>query len=77
MIREIIRPSSSNYNIHILEEYINKEIEILTQPISLSEKKYMPKQNLKILLASVLEGVEDNDLKRQKDYGREVPNWLT
>lgn len=77
MIREIIRPSSSNYNIHIPEEYINKEIEILILPFSLTEKSHGSKQNLKILLASVFEGLEDNDLKRQEDYGREVPNWLT
>ena len=43
MIREIIRPSSNNYNIHIPEEYIDKEIEILILPFSYKEKSY--KQN--------------------------------
>ena len=38
MVREIIIPSSNNYNIHIPEEYINKEIEILILPFSYSEK---------------------------------------
>ena len=34
MLREIIRPTSENYNIHIPKEYINKEIEILILPFS-------------------------------------------
>ena len=38
MVREIIRPSSNNYTIHIPEEYINKEVEILIFPCSHSEK---------------------------------------
>ena len=77
MIREIIRPSSSNYNIHIPEEYINKEIEILILPFYLNEKSQVSKQNLKTLLASVFERLDDNDLKRQEDYGQEVSNWLS
>ncbi len=77
MIREIIRPTSNNYNIHIPEEYINKEVEILVLPFSQKEKDPLPEQNFKNLLSSVFEGLEDNDLKRQDDFGREVPNWLT
>jgi len=38
MIREIIRPKSNNYNIHIPEEYIDKEIEILILPFSYNKK---------------------------------------
>ncbi len=34
MLREIIRPTSENYNIHIPKEYINKEIEILILPFT-------------------------------------------
>lgn len=77
MIREIIRPSSNNYNIHIPEEYINKEIEILILPFSYNEKNNLPEQDIKTLLASVSEGLEEGDLKRQEDFGREIPNWLT
>jgi len=77
MIREIIRPSSNNYTIHIPEEYINKEVEILVFPFSYNEKNPLPEQNIKTLLTSISEGLEDDDLKRQDDLGREVPNWLT
>lgn len=34
MVREVIRPTSDNYNIHIPKEYVNKEIEILILPFS-------------------------------------------
>jgi hypothetical protein len=77
MIREIIRPSSSNYNIHIPEEYINQEIEILILPFSNNKTNNLSEQNIKTLLASVSEGLEDDDLKRQDDLGREVPNCLS
>ncbi|MEA1911207.1 MAG: hypothetical protein U9N32_05965 [Spirochaetota bacterium] len=77
MIREIIRPSTNNYNIHIPEEYINQEIEILILPFSRNEIDHLPEQNLKTLLANVSEGLEEDDLKRQNDFGREVLNWLT
>ena len=33
MIREIVRPTSTEYIVHIPEEYINKEVEILVLPI--------------------------------------------
>jgi hypothetical protein len=33
MLREIIRPTSQNYNIKIPKEYINTEIEILVLPL--------------------------------------------
>jgi hypothetical protein len=34
-------------------------------------------QDIKALLASISEGLEDNDLRRQYDFGREAANWLT
>ena len=77
MVREIIRPLSNNYNIHIPEEYINKEVEILILPFSHNEKDNPPEQDIKTLLASVSEGLEEDDLKRQEDFGREIPDWLT
>lgn len=77
MIREIIRPSSSNYSIHIPEEYINQELEILILPFSHSKEHDPSNQNIKALLASVSEGLEEGDLKRQDDLGREIPNWLS
>ncbi len=33
MIRQIIRPTSQTYNLHIPKEYLNKEIEVLVLPI--------------------------------------------
>lgn len=77
MIREIIRPSSSNYSIHIPEEYINQEIEILILPFSHSNEHDTSNQDIKSLLASVSEGLEEEDVKRQDDLGREIPNWLS
>ena len=32
MLREIIRPTSENYNVHIPKEYINQDIEIIILP---------------------------------------------
>ena len=34
MLREIIKVKSSDYTIHIPEEYINQEVEILIRPYS-------------------------------------------
>ena len=34
MQREIIRPTSEFYNVHIPKEYINQEVEILVLPFS-------------------------------------------
>ena len=34
MIREIVRPTSTEYIIHIPEEYLDNEVEILVLPIN-------------------------------------------
>ncbi|MDD5399895.1 MAG: hypothetical protein PHQ93_01730 [Sulfurimonas sp.] len=34
MVREIIKPTSEFYNLHIPKEYINHEVEILILPFS-------------------------------------------
>jgi len=39
MIREIIRPSSEYYSLHIPKEYIDKDIEILILPFEYPEDK--------------------------------------
>ena len=39
MLREIIRPTSENYNIHIPKEYINTEVEILVFPLNNLDNK--------------------------------------
>jgi len=39
MLREIIRPTSDSYNIHIPNEYINTDVEILVLPFSYNNEK--------------------------------------
>ena len=39
MVREIIKPISEIYNLHIPKEYINKRVEILILPFSYYEEK--------------------------------------
>ena len=39
MVREIIKPISEIYNLHIPKEYINKRVEILILPFSYDEEK--------------------------------------
>ena len=38
MLRQIIKPTSEFYNIHIPKEYINHEIEIMVLPLFMLEK---------------------------------------
>ena len=37
MLRKIIRPTSDSYNIHIPNEYINTDVEILVLPFSYND----------------------------------------
>ncbi len=39
MIREIIKPQSQKYILHLPKEYINKKIEILVLPFDFNEEK--------------------------------------
>lgn len=39
MLREIIRPTSEFYNVHIPKEYINQNVEILVLPFSYPNKE--------------------------------------
>ena len=45
MVREIIKPISEVYNLHIPKEYLNKRIEILILPFSYNEKDENIEQN--------------------------------
>jgi hypothetical protein len=47
MIREIIKPESEIYNLHIPKEYIGKEVEILVLPCSLEEYRLWSEKELK------------------------------
>ncbi len=45
MVREIIKPVSEIYNLHIPKEYINKRVEILILPFSYNENGENLEQN--------------------------------
>lgn len=45
MLREIIRPTSENYNIHTPKEYINTNVEILVLPLDNSNDKIINKKD--------------------------------
>lgn len=51
MIREIVRPTSTEYIIHIPDEYIDKEVEILVLPID-TEKVVDKKVNKELFSAT-------------------------
>jgi hypothetical protein len=38
MLRQIIKPTSEFYNVHIPKEYINHEVEIMVLPLFMLEK---------------------------------------
>ncbi|MBN2897000.1 MAG: hypothetical protein JXK05_14040 [Campylobacterales bacterium] len=39
MVREIIKPTSEHYDLHIPKEYLNQEIEILILPFSYPQQE--------------------------------------
>ena len=45
MLREIIRPTSDTYKIHIPSEYINRDVEILVLPFNGFEDKIKSKES--------------------------------
>lgn len=49
MVREIIKPVSEVYNLHIPKEYINKRVEILILPFSYNENDKNIEQNDDVL----------------------------
>ena len=48
MLREIIRPTSENYNIHIPKEHIDTDVEILVLPLNALNSKIIDKEDNKI-----------------------------
>ena len=44
MLREIIKPTSEYYNLHIPKEYINKDIEVIVLPL-FDLKKDIPQES--------------------------------
>ena len=70
MLREIIKPTSENYNIHIPKEYINTEVEILVLPFTYydkSDKKENISKNKKSLAGSLKEYANTSLIESEKD----------
>jgi len=64
MLREIIRPTSENYNIHIPKEYINTEVEILVLPFNTLNYKIINKEDNEIQAFS---NYSANNIKEWQD----------
>ncbi len=73
MIREIIRPTSEFYNIHIPKEYINQEIEILVLPFSYQQNKFDANQEKlhKSLAGSLSKYANPSLIENEKDIAWE------
>ena len=69
MVREIIKPVSEIYNLHIPKEYINKRVEILILPFSYNEKNEVMEQNDDILkkTSGILKNTNIDPLKWQEE----------
>ena len=65
MLREIIKPKSEEYILHIPKEYLNQEVEILVLPFSYDKPK--PKKDLSRLLDIGVWDIQQEDIK--------VQNW--
>ena len=69
MVREIIKPVSEVYNLHIPKEYINKRVEILILAFSYNEKNEVMEQNDDILkkTSGILKNTNIDPLKWQEE----------
>ena len=63
MLRQIVRPTSENFNIHIPKEYIDTDVEILVLPF----KEFKNRINSK----------EENEIKAFTDHSANIiDEWL-
>lgn len=69
MVREIIKPVSEVYNLHIPKEYINKRVEILILPFSYNENDKNIEQNDDVLkkTSGILKNTNIDPLKWQEE----------
>jgi hypothetical protein len=69
MVREIIKPISEIYNLHIPKEYLNKRIEILILPFSYNEKDENIEQNDDVFkkTSGILKNTNIDPLKWQEE----------
>ena len=73
MLREIIKPTSNTYTIHLPDEYLNREIEILILPFSRNDKKTeknIPKRK-KSLAGSLKKYANPDLIEKEKDIAWE------
>ncbi len=72
MLREIVRPTSEFYNIHIPKEYINTGVEILVLPFSHDyERKDQTNNELFSKTSGILKDKNINPEKWQEDMRSE------
>jgi len=69
MLREIIRPTSEFYNIHIPKEYINHEVEILVLPFSYQQTRFEEsiEKKYKSLAGSLKKYADSSLIENEKD----------
>lgn len=69
MVREIIKPVSEIYNLHIPKEYLNKRVEILILPFSYNENDENLEQNDDVFkkTSGILKNTNIDPLKWQEE----------
>jgi hypothetical protein len=69
MLREIIRPTSEFYNIHIPKEYINHDVEILVLPFSYQQNRFeeVIEKKHKSLAGSLKKYADSSLIANEKD----------
>jgi len=77
MIREIIKPTSTEYIVHIPNEYIDKEVEILILPIG-KEENIQKEVNKELFLstAGILSQKGIDPIKWQQKIRNEWENRI-
>jgi len=67
MIREIVKPKSQDFVIHLPNEYVNQDLEILVFPIQVKKEK-------QISITENLSGILKNSKIDEKDYQKHLEN---
>ncbi|MGD9718596.1 MAG: hypothetical protein AB7U24_05085 [Sulfurimonadaceae bacterium] len=70
MLREIIKPTSELYSIHIPKEYLNRDVEILVLPFSYNEKHITENEHTEDIFAKtsgILKSRSIDPLQWQED----------
>jgi len=65
MIREIVRPKSQDFIIHLPNEYVNQDLEILVFPIN-------SKKDKKFSITNSLSGILKNSKIDEEDYKKHL-----